>query len=97
MKLKLKKISTKSFVIIFVTMNVIAGFILGAIVTVVSLATPTEQGSDVGVWAILLFPIINGLLGLAAGAFLTGMYNLLAKYLGGIEFEYEALEESSKA
>ncbi|MDE2221769.1 MAG: hypothetical protein KGK03_01725 [Candidatus Omnitrophica bacterium] len=96
MKLTLKKISIKSFTVIFASINVIAGFILGTIVTIVSLVSPPEQGaSQAGVWAILLFPIFNGLLGLATSAFLAGLYNLLAGWIGGVEMEYEAKETPS--
>lgn len=92
MKLKLKKISIKPFIIIFSIINVIAGFLLGAVVTVVTILSPQEQDSGVGVWAILLFPILNGILGSLASLLLTGMYNLLATKLGGIELEFEPLE-----
>jgi hypothetical protein len=92
MQLKLKKISTKSFILIFSTMNVIAGFALGAVVTIVSLVAPDEQGAALGVWAIILFPIINGLLGIATGAFLTALYNFLAQRFGGLELEFESSE-----
>jgi hypothetical protein len=85
MKVKLKKIPTKPFIITFSILNVIAGFVLGAIVTLVYIIAPPEQGSqEIGPWAILIFPILNGLLGLATGAFVTGIYNLLAKFFGGI-------------
>jgi hypothetical protein len=93
MQLKLIKISMKSFILIFSTINVIAGFVLGAVVTLISLIAPDEQGAGaVGAWAILIFPILNGLLGLATGAFLTGMYNFLAPRFGGIELEFEATQ-----
>ena len=93
MKLKLKKVSVKSFVLIFSTVNVIAGFILGAIVTVISVVAPSDQGAgEIGPWAILIFPILNGLLGLATGAFLTCLYNFVTKFYGGIELEFEPVE-----
>jgi hypothetical protein len=93
MQLKLKKISIKSFILIFSIINVIAGFILGAIVTVVSLIAPDEQGMGAfGAWAILLFPIVNGILGVATGAFLAGLYNFLAQRFGGIELEFETIQ-----
>jgi hypothetical protein len=93
MQLKLKKISTKSFIIIFSIINVIAGLILGAVVTVVSLIAPDEQGvGTVGPWAILIFPILNGILGVATGAFFTGVYNFLAQRFGGIKLEFETLQ-----
>jgi hypothetical protein len=90
MHLKLMKISTKSFILIFSIINVVAGFILGAVVTVMSLIAPDEQGAGaVGPWAILIFPILNGILGVVTGAFLTGMYNFLAKRFGGVQLEFE--------
>ena len=90
MQLKLKKISMKPFIIIFSAINIIAGLILGAIVTVVSLVTPDEQSTGgFGAWAILIFPILNGLLGLTTGVFFTGVYNFFAQRLGGIEVEFE--------
>jgi hypothetical protein len=89
MKLKLKKISTKSFILTFSVINVIAGFILGIIMAILAVVAPSEQGTEFGPWAILFFPILNGLMALAAGAFLTGIYNFLAKYLGGVELEFD--------
>jgi hypothetical protein len=93
MQVKLMKIPTKSFIMIFSTINVIAGFILGAIVTLVSIVAPDEQSAGVmGQWAILIFPILNGILGLATGAFLTALYNFLAPKIGGIELEFETIQ-----
>ena len=96
MQVKLKKISTKSFILIFSVINVIAGFSLGTIVTIVSLVTPEDQGAGpFGVWAILIFPILNGILGVATGAFFTGLYNLLANIWGGIELEFENIQKEN--
>lgn len=93
MQLKLKKISTKSFVVIFSVINVIAGVILGALVTIASLISPNEEGAALGAWAILIFPVLNGILGAVTGAFFTGLYNVLASRLGGIELEFESLQQ----
>ncbi len=93
MNLKLTKIGTKSFIMIFATINVAAGLILGAIVTIVSVLAPEEQGAGpVGPWAILIFPILNGILGAVTGLFLTWMFNVLAKRFGGLELEFENAE-----
>jgi hypothetical protein len=91
MNLKLVKISTKSFILIFATINVIAGFALGAVVTIVSLIAPDEQqgAGAINAWAILIFPILNGILGVVTGAFLTGMFNFFAKRFGGIQLDFE--------
>ena len=94
MQLKLNKISTKSFIIVFSTINVVAGFFLGAVVSVVSVVAPDEQGmGGVGAWAILVFPILNGIIGVLTGAFLTGMYNFLSQFVGGAIFEFEEVKE----
>jgi membrane-anchored glycerophosphoryl diester phosphodiesterase (GDPDase) len=94
MKLKLKKISTKSFVLTFTVINVIAGVILGAIVSLVYLIAPPpdQNNGEMGVWAVLIFPILNGLLALSTGAFLSWIYNLLAQKFGGIELEFDKVE-----
>jgi len=93
MKLKLKKISVKSFIITFSTINLVAGFIIGLIVTVMSLVAPDEQVPAVfGVWAILTFPILNAILGVVSGALITGAYNIVAQRMGGIELEFEAVQ-----
>ena len=94
MKVKLKKISTQSFIVIFSVINVISGFILGALVTAVSLLSSDQQNPPgaIEVWAILIFPLLNGILGLVAGAFMTGMYNFFAKMMGGIELEFENIQ-----
>jgi len=89
MNFKLLKISTKSFVIIFSIINVIAGVILGGIVTVVSLLNPDGQGGAIGTWAVILFPVFNGLLGLVSGALLTALFNFIAPRFGGLQMEFE--------
>jgi hypothetical protein len=93
MKLKLTKVSVKSFILIFSIINVIAGFFIGAVVTLVSVLAPDEQTAGfMGTWAILTFPILNGILGVVTGAFLTGLFNFLAARMGGIELEFENIQ-----
>ncbi len=88
MKLKLMKISVKSFVLIFSLINTIIGFVLGIFVTLTSLFAADEQ-AGLGAWAILIFPVINGLLSTVASALLAGLFNLFAKLFGGLELEFE--------
>lgn len=88
MKLKLMKISTKPFMLIFAVMNVIAGLVVGALISIVSLMSPSDQNAAIGVWAVVVVPIMNGVFGLASGFFLTGLFNFLSKFLGGIEMEF---------
>ena len=69
MQLKLKKISTKSFVVIFLVIKGIACVILGALVTIASLISPNEEGAALASWAILIFPVLNGILGVSRCVF----------------------------
>ena len=93
MKLKLKKIPMKPFVKISSIIYVIAGFLLGLVVTIVSFIVPDEQGlAGVGPWSVVVFPFLNGVLGLLSSMFLAGMYNVLSPYIGAIEFEFEKEE-----
>lgn len=92
MIVKIRKISAKSFVFIFTAINVVSGLVLGAVFTISSLLAPagSASGSEVGgAWAILLFPLFNGLLGLSVGSVLIVLYNLFADWFGGVEMELE--------
>ena len=90
MKLKLVKVSTKSFVLIFSIINTIIGLILGALITLLSLLPVEGQAPNpAGAWAILIFPIVNGILSMATGTLLTGLYNFFAEKFGGLELEFK--------
>lgn len=95
MKLKLNKISVNTFVLIVTSINVIGGFLLGLVVTVISLIVPNEEDlGGLGPWSILVFPILNGLLALMTTSFLAWLYNILAGRLGGIVLEFEDIEQN---
>lgn len=70
------------------------GFIVGAIVTLTSLVSSAAIGGRTGVIgalfgiaAVVLFPICYGILGFICGAMGTAVYNLAAKWVGGVEIE----------
>lgn len=42
---------------------------------------------SLGFWVIVLLPILYGVVGFLAGALGALLYNLVAKYIGGIELE----------
>ena len=93
MKLKLRNISTKSFIIMFGSINFILGFFIGAMITVVSIVSPADQSlGGLGAWSILIFPILNGLLGVMSASFLVPIFNYLSRILGGIELEFEVTQ-----
>jgi hypothetical protein len=48
--------------------------------------------AQLGLYLIaILFPILYGLMGFAAGAIGALLYNLFAKWLGGIELQLQAV------
>ena len=52
-------------------------------------APPAFFGALFGVGAIVLLPILYGVLGLVAGAFSAAIYNLFARMVGGLEVEIQ--------
>lgn len=43
--------------------------------------------SGLGVFAILVFPVIYGIIGLIAGVVISSLYNIVAGWTGGFEIE----------
>jgi hypothetical protein len=50
-------------------------------------AMPAFVGPLFGVGAIVLFPILYGLMGVVVGAISAALYNLFARMVGGLEIE----------
>lgn len=71
----------------------ITGLILGLFITVVNLTVPPISGlpaySLFGVGAIILLPIFYGVLGFVMGSFTAWLFNLIARFTGGLELEFD--------
>ena len=93
MLLKLKKISTKPFVLLTVVVYMIAGFLLGIIFAIASFVAPEQEGPNLGLWSILIFPIVNGVVGAFSSWMICLAYNLLSGPIGGLEFEFEETQK----
>jgi hypothetical protein len=90
MKLKLKEIPVLPCAKMSCALYTLIGVIVGIILTIVSLATDDDQLTmGLGIWAILVYPLINMVMGFAMGSFIAWFYNLLSKFFGGIECEFE--------
>jgi hypothetical protein len=70
------------------------GIILGAMVTIGSLFNQEAEGIwSLGVWAIVILPIVNVLLGFVTGALLALFYNTLGPLFNqAVELEFEQLD-----
>jgi len=85
---KLQSIYLMPLAKIFCALHAVVGLVLGLIVTIGSAANPEAEGIwSLGAWSILVFPIVNALLGFLTGIFLAWSYNLFSQWFGGIEFE----------
>ena len=77
----------------------VLGLITGCIFALISMASagfaaaadsgnlPAWLGAMFGVGAIVLFPILYGILGIAIGTVAAALYNLFAGMVGGLELD----------
>src|SRR3954451_21558587 len=79
---------------IYAVIGVIAGALFACAALLGSIFTPqnsdsTAFGAGIGVGAIVLFPIIYGVLVVVGGALTAWLYNIFAGMVGGIEVQLE--------
>ncbi|MEK6937362.1 MAG: hypothetical protein AABW58_04805 [Nanoarchaeota archaeon] len=90
----LKKIGVMSLAKVYGSLMAVTGFLLGLFLALFSILIPNVSGTGsfygpMGVWAVIWLPIFYGLLGFVAGAFSAGVYNLIAKRVGGLELDFD--------
>jgi hypothetical protein len=95
----LKKIGPGSAFKVGLAVYALLGLIIGAVVAFFSMiagslgsladgaAGPRAFGFGMGVGAIIIFPIVYGIIGGIGGAILAMIYNLIAGWVGGIEVD----------
>ena len=101
---KIKKIGAMSLGKMMCAIYGLIGLIGGAFVALLSLlgASFIEEGGPkgvgvfLGVGAIVLFPLLYGLMGFIMGIISGWIYNLAAKMFGGVEIELEDGVEIAK-
>ncbi len=93
---KLQKIAIMPLAKIVCLIQSVVGVILALIVTLGSLINQQDDGIwAIGAWSLLVFPIVNALLGFVTGAFIAMAYNLFAQWIGPIEYEIDNIKENS--
>ncbi len=82
--------------ILYAAIGLIVGFIVSAIsliATIVGSAMDSSMGAlpgmIFGMGAIFLFPLFYGGLGFLSGLLISGLYNLVTRFTGGLELEFE--------
>lgn len=70
------------------------GLIFGAIFSLVALIAPSSSTAIVGVFAIILFPLVYGITGFLSALIFTPIVNLSLKVIKGLDIEL--IEETSQ-
>jgi hypothetical protein len=96
----IKRVGVLSLAKVLGVLYAVIGLIIGFIVSVFSLLGafigPITHGSPepllaalFGVGAIVLFPLMYGVIGFIGGLLVAAIYNGLAHSIGGVELEFE--------
>jgi hypothetical protein len=77
---------------IYALVMAIIGFIGGIIIALVGSAASTFSrpgmwGAGLGVLSIIVLPIVYGIIGFIIGVIAAAIYNLVARWVGGIKIE----------
>ena len=74
----------------------VMGLILGAIITLTSLGMDSMMGNEgafaglpFGVGAIIVVPIFYGIMGFIVGVISALIFNVVSRFMGGLEIEVE--------
>ncbi len=92
----------KVHALILAFLGLIIGLLVGLIGAVVgSFAAayggiPAFLGAGFGILAIIVFPIMYGILGFLGGIIVAVLYNLVARWVGGIEIELKDKESTGQ-
>ena len=93
---KIKRIEVKSLVKLLAVIYSVIGFLAGIVFCIVSFFDPAllePQAGDaagaVGLAAIVVFPLLYGLIGIVSGLLLAWTYNWAVRFVGGLEISLE--------
>ncbi len=88
--MELKRIGVLSLAKINTIMMAVFGLLLGLFIALVNVIVPSAEGdtlSDLGIFIVIILPILYAVMGFVFGALSAIFYNFIAKWFGGIEFE----------
>jgi len=94
-KLVFKKIGIVSLAKIYTVLMAIMGLIIGVFYVIIgAAASATGQGTPglagLGILAIIITPIVYGIMGFLMGIIGGWLFNLITGWIGGIEMEFES-------
>lgn len=92
-KLKITKVNVLKVAFF---MGTIYGILSAIIFLIVGLFGIAIQGEPVGLLLAILMPIIYAIMGFVGGLIMGFMYNIVSKWIGGIEVEVDEIEKFSE-
>jgi hypothetical protein len=91
--LKVKKVNALKIAFIFA---VIYGLLSLVIFTIAGIFGLAVQGEPIGLMLAFLMPILYAIAGFIGGLIMGAMYNLVSRWIGGVEVEVEEIEKFSE-
>ena len=89
----LKKIDALSLAKVITVIYVLLGFFMGVLYYVMGLVSPTEalQASAIldiySPWMMLIMPVAYAIAGFFGSLIIAGLYNIVAKKIGGVKLD----------
>ena len=90
---RLKRVKVMSVAKIFAVLYFAIGLIFVPFMLLILAAAPSQSGlpAGVGVGFAIFMPFVYGIMGFIGGAIAAALYNLAARWAGGIEFDLEGM------
>jgi len=86
---EIKEIDVMSLAKVSTTMGVVFGFLFGILLAIGATmpGMPTMIGGVIGIAAIVVLPIVYGIVGFIWGIIIAIVYNFIAKKIGGVKIK----------
>ena len=97
MQVQVRRISLRSVFFVTMTLYGIVGFLVGlilAVVATIEVPAGTEPNilNRLGVWSVVVFPVLYGIGAGLLGAIAAALYNSVASLVGGVRVEIPDLQ-----
>jgi high-affinity nickel permease len=97
MQVQVRRISLRSVFVVTMTLYGIVGFLVGlilAVVATIEVPAGTEPNllNRLGIWSVVVFPVLYGIGAGVLGAIAAALYNSVASLVGGVRVEIPDLQ-----
>jgi hypothetical protein len=87
----------KVFALLYASLGFLMGLVFSVFIFLAGMFAPSEMSNATsgplslifGIGSILFFPVLYGVMGAIGGLIMAGLYNVVARFVGGIELEIE--------